>query len=257
MQKTRIMVVEDEAIIAEDLKRTIADLGYEVACTASSADEAIHNAAEMKPDLILMDIMLRGEKDGITAAHDIRKQMDTPIIFLTAYSDSALINRATMTQPYAYIIKPFQPRQLLASIEMTLYRSHTEKQLRYTQKWLATTLKSIGDAVISVDTTGIVTYMNPVAEKLTGWNYKTAEHATIEQVFDLIDELTGDRIENVFERVMRTPTDIIELPDQTALITRDGSTVPIEDCCTPIKSDEGEVIGAVVVFREVTRPITD
>ncbi|RLG29007.1 GGDEF domain-containing response regulator, partial [Methanosarcinales archaeon] len=118
---------------------------------AVSADAAVDKALKLNPDLVLMDIVLRGEKNGIDASREIKEKIDIPVIFLTAYSDVGLIDRAKSTEPYAYLVKPFQERQLHASIETALHKSGIEKRLVESEEWLATTLASIGDAVIATD----------------------------------------------------------------------------------------------------------
>ncbi|MCK4652202.1 MAG: response regulator, partial [Methanosarcinales archaeon] len=123
MEHANILIVEDEAIVAEDLRMTVTDLGYTVVGRGSSADEAVAKAFKLKPDLILMDIVLKGDKTGIDASCEIKERMDIPIIFLTAYSDVELIDKALTAKPHAYIVKPFQAKQLLASIEMAMYKS--------------------------------------------------------------------------------------------------------------------------------------
>jgi len=171
--KIRILIVEDEAIVAEDLELAVTNIGYEVVGRAVSADAAVDKAVKLKPDLVLMDIVLRGEKNGIDASQEIKEKVDIPVIFLTAYSDVGLIDRAKSTEPYAFLVKPFQERQLLASIETALHKSGVEKRLEESEEWLATTLMSIGDAVIATDAAGCVKSMNHVAERLTGWKQET------------------------------------------------------------------------------------
>ena len=130
MNKARILIVEDEAVVAENLEKVITDCGYEVVGRAASADDAVNAAIELKPDLILMDIVLLGEKTGIDASYEIKEKIDIPIIFLTAYSNLELIDRAKGVEPYAYIVKPFQDRQVFASIEMALYKCRMERELK-------------------------------------------------------------------------------------------------------------------------------
>ncbi|KAF5425354.1 MAG: two-component system, unclassified family, response regulator [Candidatus Methanomarinus sp.] len=120
MKKARILIVEDEAIVAEDLENLIIDFGYEMVGSVVGADDAIQQAIEHRPDLILMDIMLKGNKNGIDAANEIKDMLKIPIIFLTAYSDLKLIEEAKNTEPYAFIVKPFQDKQVIASIELAL-----------------------------------------------------------------------------------------------------------------------------------------
>lgn len=242
----RILIVEDESIVALDLDNTLTDLGYDVVGRASTADDAVTMAIETKPDIVLMDIMLRGDKNGIVAAHEIRKQIDIPIIYLTAYTDPPIINDAIHTAPYAYLVKPFQGRQIMAAIEMTMYRSKIDLQLRDTRKWLSTTLRSISEAAIAVDIKGQIMYMNHHAEDLTGWNYTTAtDNITIDKVFDLIDQTTQERID-VLRRLFADD----EPQDPVSLITRTGKTIPIHDRHTIVKSDADAVIGSVILFRE-------
>ncbi|MCK4421267.1 HD domain-containing protein [candidate division WOR-3 bacterium] len=245
------MIVEDEVIVAEDLEMAITDIGYEVIGRAGSAEDAIKKAVELKPDLILMDIVLKEEKNGIDASHEIKESMDIPIIFLTAYSDIELINRAKSTGPYAYIVKPFQERQLLASIEIALYKSRMEKKLKESEEWFSTTLKSIGDAVITTDTEGIVTFMNSVAEVLTGCKQGDAVRKPLKNVLNIINEETGKRLEVPISKVLREGV-IAGLESDSILIARDGTKLLIADSAAPIKNDKGSILGAVLVFRDIT-----
>jgi len=244
----RVLIVEDESIVALDIQNVLEDLGYTVVGKATSADEALIKVTETNPDVILMDIMLRGEKDGITAALEIQKQHDIPIIYLTAYSDPKLINDAIKTEPYAYLVKPFQTRQLFAAIEMTLYRSRVNSQLNRTEKWLHSMLKNISDAAIAVDSTGKVVYMNQKAEELTGWGYITAKDAMVEQVLDIIDASTMERID-VFSYV----TGETEPPDRIMLATRSGEHIAIKCNRSPVKGDSGELIGVIMLFQRANK----
>ncbi|WP_415715221.1 HD domain-containing phosphohydrolase [Maridesulfovibrio sp.] len=126
----QIMVVEDEAIVSLDIQGRLKSLGYQVAGVASSGDQAIQLSNEKLPDLILMDIMLEGEMDGIDTASMIKKTQDIPIIYLTAYADNDTLSRAKITEPFGYIIKPFEDRELSLTIEMALYKHHTESALK-------------------------------------------------------------------------------------------------------------------------------
>jgi len=134
MGKARVLIVEDEAVVAENLEMAIADGGYDVVGRADSADDAVNAAIKLKPDLILMDIVLSGKKNGIDASYEIKEKLDIPVIFLTAYSDLKLVDRAKSTEPYAYIVKPFQEGQLFASIEMALYKSRIERKLKESEE---------------------------------------------------------------------------------------------------------------------------
>ncbi|WMW26366.1 response regulator [Methanolobus sediminis] len=118
----KILVVEDESIIALNIKKKLKSFGYTVPAMATTGEEAIKMAEITFPDLILMDVRLKGDMDGIQTAEEIRKKFDIPIIFLTAYSDDKVLERAKKTEPYGYIVKPFKANDLKSNIEIALYR---------------------------------------------------------------------------------------------------------------------------------------
>jgi len=128
MVEKRILVVEDESIVAEDLRDSPINLGYEVPSVVSSGEKAIRTAMDISPDLVLMDIVLQGEMDGIEAAKQIRFNYDIPVVYLTSYSDEQILERAKITEPYGYIIKPFKERELNINIEIALYKHKMEKK---------------------------------------------------------------------------------------------------------------------------------
>jgi signal transduction histidine kinase len=130
MGKAQVMVVEDEGVVGLSLEKKLIELGYDVPAVVVSGEEAIRQALESRPDIILMDIMLKGRTDGIAAASRIRADLDVPIVYLTAYSDPITIERAKATKPYSYLIKPFEERELFATIEMALYKHGMEKELK-------------------------------------------------------------------------------------------------------------------------------
>ena len=169
MAKAGILIVEDERIIAMDIKHSLLNLGYDVVGMVASGEDAITKAGESYPDLILMDIMLQGEIDGIEAAAQIRRRYNIPMVYLTAYANDTILQRAKLTQPFGYVLKPFRESELYSNIEIALYRHEMEKKLQSREHWLGVTLRSISDGVIATDVTGQVIFMNPVAELLTGW----------------------------------------------------------------------------------------
>ncbi len=124
----RILIVEDEIVIARDLQKKLENLGYVVPAIASSSHEALDKAAEVRPDLVLMDIVLNNKEDGIVAAEKLRARFDIPVIYLTAYSDDVTLSRAKATEPFAYILKPFEINMVRISIEIALYKHRIEKE---------------------------------------------------------------------------------------------------------------------------------
>ena len=124
----RILVVEDEHIVAMGIKKMLKNLGYTVTGVASSGKDAISKAESTFPDVVLMDIMLKGDMDGVEAAKEIRERFDVPVVYLTAYSDSKILERAKKTEPFGYIVKPFDEKDLHSSIEVALHKHRKEKE---------------------------------------------------------------------------------------------------------------------------------
>ena len=136
MSKTNILIVEDESIVAKDIQMSLRKLGYNVVAICSSGEDAIRAAEEFLPDLVLMDIMLKGEMSGIDAAEVIRARHNVPLIYLTAYADESTLSKAKITEPYGYIIKPFKEIDLRTSIEMALYKHQKETDIRKERDFL-------------------------------------------------------------------------------------------------------------------------
>ena len=128
MAKAKILVVEDESIIAMDIAMSLESLGYEVTATVPSGEQAIEKVAEDKPDLIFMDIVIKGEMDGIETAERIRSQFNIPVVYLTAYADEKTLERAKITGPFGYIIKPFEDTDLRVTVEIGLYKARLEAE---------------------------------------------------------------------------------------------------------------------------------
>ena len=122
MNKTRILVVEDESIVAKDIQKSLEKLGYEVPATASSAASAYEKLEEIQPDLVFLDIKLKGDEDGIHIAEHIKDKYNIPVIFLTSYVDQATLDRAKVTEPYVYLVKPFNESDLKTRVEMALLK---------------------------------------------------------------------------------------------------------------------------------------
>ncbi len=251
MNKTSILIVEDEGIVAENLSDKLEQLGYDVAGIASKGEEAVDMALTLRPMLILMDIQLNGQKDGIWAAESIQRQYDVPVIYLTAHSDAATLARAKVTGPLGYVLKPFEMRDLATQIELALYRHQAERQLREQRELLRVTLTSIGDAVMATDAKGIITFMNPVAEKLTGWSLSLATGRPLAEVFHIVNEYSRMIVDDPVSKVLKTGL-IVGLANHTILLQKDGGEVPIDDSGAPILDQNGNILGVVLVFRDIS-----
>jgi PAS domain S-box-containing protein len=170
MNNAKILVVEDERIIAEDIKIRLDQLGYDVISISASGEEAIETAQTKRPDLVVMDIMLGSTMDGIEAAQIIREQFDIPIIFLTAYVDNVLLARAKIAEPFGYILKPFDDRELGSTVEIALYKKKIEAALRTSEVFNKNILNATPNPMVVVDPDTSIRFVNPAFERLTGFS---------------------------------------------------------------------------------------
>src|SRR3984893_13184454 len=252
MRSARILIVEDNRVVARDIEGQLMRIGHSVVGMTGRGEDALQLALSTRPELVLMDIRLEGTVDGVDAAEQIRRHCHVPVVFLTAYADDETVRRASLTEPFGYLIKPFEDLQLRTVIEMALYKHGAERKLRESERRFVTTLASIGDAVIATDNQARVTFMNPVAESLTGWPQSEAIGRPLPEVFRIAHEETRKTVEDPAAKVMRLGT-VVGLANHTVLLARDGREIPLDDCGAPIIDDQGATAGAVLVFRDITQ----
>ena len=251
MNKRRILVVEDERLVAKHIENMVRGLGYDVAAVEATGEDAVRTALEKLPDLVLMDIMLRGEMDGITASEQIWDQAAIPVVYLTAYADESTLERAKVTEPFGYLLKPFEERELYTAIEMALYKHRMDMRLKERERWLATILASISDGVISTDKEGQVSFMNSMAETLTGRNKADCLGKGLVEVLNLVGEKTGRKIPISVRNIARKAP---WLPaDQGLLLLRSDGRLPVEIGAALIRNEKNDIDGTVLVFRDVTQ----
>lgn len=249
MHRPKILIVEDELIVATHIKETLEASGYSVTGIAVSGEEAIRQTEEMRSDLVLMDIKLQGQMDGVDAALFIRNRFDIPVIYLTAFGDRALVERVKVTDSFGYMTKPLRIEELVGTIELALHKHVMEKKLKETNEWFSTMFKSIGDAVIAADTEGIVRLINPAAQILTGWKEEEALGRNLKDIFKVVYEKTGDRVEIPVEKVIREGR-MLGLTDHV-LITKRGNYIPVQYSAAPI-SNGTNISGIITVFYDNT-----
>lgn len=165
MTKLRIFIVEDEAIVAHDLAETLRTLGYTVTGLAKTGEAALKKIPAAGSDLVFMDIHLAGELDGIATVGELHKTSDIPVIYLTAYADRELLDRAKLTGPYGYLIKPYDERELQTVIEMAWFKYSTDKRLRESEEKFRALTENTPDILFSTDMTGNITYISPQVNK--------------------------------------------------------------------------------------------
>ena len=251
MDSPKILVVEDEKVLAVDIRNRLQNLGYTVPDITDSGEEAIKKVAETHPHLVLIDICLSGKINGVQVADIIQNNFDVPVLSLTEYSQDRTLHKQELTEPFSYILKPIAERDLHVAVEMALYKHEIEKKLEEKCQELTAIINSMGCAVIVCDTNGCVKIMNPVAEKLTGFKQNEAIGKDLTEIFSLIDNEINEPIENLAKLAIKADA-VLSLPENCTLIAKDGTQIPIGDSVAPIR-DNGKITGAVLVFQDITK----
>lgn len=252
MDATRILIVEDDTLIAQELEIRLIDLGYEVVGIASSGKEAIALAREYRPALVLMDIMLQGEMDGIEAAEEITRRMQIPVIYLSAFTDKETLQRAKITEPYGYIVKPFKERELLANIEMALYKHQSESKLRMIEEWFGASMRGVGEGVIAMNNaSGTISYINRVAEMMTGWVNGKAIGRKLDEVLDLVEQDGQTSAENPVSRILEDRL-VTEMDKALYIINGQNETIPVAYSGACIRDSNDNPVGVVLVLRDLS-----
>ena len=239
----RILVVEDEGLIADDIRRRLERLGYAVPAIASSGEEALRLARGTPFDLVLMDIRLQGEMDGIRAAKLLKDELETPVVYLTAHADADTVSRAALTEPLSYILKPVGDLNLRSAVQIALYRHEMERRVRASEAWLAATLGSAGEGIVAAGTAGEIVFLNAAAEQLTGWTNADAMGRSLAEVLRLYEESTG--------RAASIPGAAAPGEGRAyRLVARDGAPIPVEITWSENRSEK-ERLGSILVVRDI------
>jgi two-component system, LuxR family, sensor kinase FixL len=247
----RILVAEDDGMTAEAICDRLTDAGVEVVARADTGAGAVEAALALRPDLILMDVRLKGDIDGIRASELINEKMRVPVVYLTADSDQKTLQRAKAASAYGYVLKPFHIRNLIVAIELAVDRFEMGQRLEESQLTYATILGSIADGVIAVDTQGCVRFMNGVAERLTGWLTREAEQEQLGTVLNLIDTGSDQTAVDLVARVLNSPNTLAFGRD-ALVISREGIRVPVDGGMSCVVDSLDRVVGACITLHDVT-----
>ncbi len=239
--------MEDDRSTALVLKKSVEGMGYSVVGTADTGSGAVEMADQHKPDIVLMDITLQGDMDGIASASDINDTQNIPVIYITSSTDSDTIERAKTSNPYGYIIKPIDRRELKAAIEMALLRHEMEWKIRDNEQKYSTILSSIADAVIVTDEQEKISFMNPAAEKLTGWKADDVMEKNIFQVLQIqSEEMLPARYEDdpggSFEEIRKL--------SRFQVLHRDNNKIPVDLRSAPLSTAGNQLKGKVIILRD-------
>lgn len=238
MEGRRILIVEDEAIIAMELRETLTHLGYTVVGNELRGEDAIHAAGKLRPDVVLMDIHLKGEMDGIEAADRIVRRYDIPVIYTTAHSDRETLSRAIRSQPYGYIIKPYNERDLYSNIEMALHKHRVKSRLEGSPEMVDSALNMIAGAVVITDAHGRIERLNLEAERVTGYRIADVRGVSFFTAFGVSVPGRDSLMEKLLVSSEYTAGSMISFPSTIRVSVKSGGHIPAH-LSTYIIQDEG------------------
>ncbi len=255
-ETARILIVDDEPFVLRAHSRTLREAGYEV-IEAETGNEGLRLVRETVPALILLDVVLP-DVDGVEVCRRIKADASLAGCYVVLLSGLGTTSDEQALGPEVgadgYIARPISSREFLARVESILRIKSVESELRIQREWLRVTLASAADGVVATDSDGRVKFMNPVAESLTGWEQRTAQNRPVEDIFTIVDPDTGQPLEHPIRGVIEDGG-AVRLDPGASLVTRDGRRVPIADSAAPITDASGEVVGVVMLFRDVTQRV--
>ena len=246
MTRARILIVEDEAIVAMDIRAQLSSMGYETVGTASTGENAVALARTLRPDLVLMDINLAGAMDGVAAAQVIRTDLVLPVVFLTAFSSDAVLARAKLTDPSGFILKPFSEPELRTAIEMALYRSQADARLRESEQHFRAIFDAEPECVKVVSPQGTVTLMN--AAGLAMLELDSLEQALSMRLVDFLLPEYHDSFKALHQKVIAGGTGLLEFE----ITGMRGTRRWLETHAAPLRDASGQVSGMLGVTRDMT-----
>jgi len=246
--RIRVLIVENEGLVGCDLATTLLALGYDVVALCRTGEEAVALADDLRPDVVLMDVHLAGQIDGIETARQLGSISPAAVIYLTACADAETVARARETHPCGYLLKPFNEDELRASLEVAVARQRAEQARRKQEQTLFHAFQSLGDAVIGADLAGRILFLNPSAERELGWKAAEAKGRNLEEVY-AIHELNGEVVD-----LLPSVESGQSAPRALRLTTKTGTRITIEDRVAPVRDEHGSFSGVVVLFRLLAVP---
>lgn len=249
MQPKKILIVEDEGVVALSLQAVLNKMGYMVVGIAITGNEAIRMVTDLHPDVILMDIHIKGDKDGIQTTAKINEVSDVPVIYLTAYADDETVSRALKTRSHSYLVKPYNPRELYSNIEFAIYKRRLKDRIGTHRENLELLLTKIPDTGIIFDTNGKVVYLNSAAETLTGWK---SDELIGRNVFDILNISVSQGDDVIDDSLSRTLAlgALNYLPPVATIQTKGGKTRRVNLKTGLVKDDSGEHKFIVILLKE-------
>jgi len=247
MKKKQIMVVEDERVVADDIRMSLQRLGYGVSAVASSAQDAIKQAEKTHPDLVLMDIVLDGE-DGIEVAGKIRSRFNIPVVFLTAYADDKTLERVKLTEPVGYILKPFEDRELLITIEIALYTHEVGKKLKESEEKYRKIFELSPEIIGVLDKKGNIVDINRMVYSWLGYKPEEFIGKNFFELSNLVEKNRAQMKERFDSEIFGKEVPAYDVN----FITKAGEKVVGSVQATPIKDENGKVVREIIMISDIT-----
>jgi len=248
MDEPTILIVEDEMVIANDMKAALEKEGYRVADIVATGNAAIQKINKFHPDLILLDIKLKGKLNGIETAHIIKNNFSIPFIFVTSYSSERILQDAKITEPYGYLLKPFQNQELVSSIETALYKYQIEEKLRKSEKRFRNLTNLLPQPVFELDKSYSITFINKEFEEL--FHYSKEEAISNLNLLDIVNEEYKSKIKNKLDQVIEEEINIKDVEGTTT--SRDGKIYSTLFYFSPILR-EYEIVGVRGIIIDISR----
>jgi len=248
LERIRILIVENEGLVGCDIANTLGKLGYEVVAISRSGEDALNKYDDLRPDLVLMDVHLAGDMDGIETAKKLNKRGHVAVVYVTACADLETVARARETQPYGYLLKPFSEDELRLTVEVAATRYLEEAERNRREHSYFEAFQSLSDGVIAADLAGVVVFINPAAAKITGWQVEQAVGRSLNDVFRIFNA-GGDQAE-----VQVTELDSPQSDRTVWLTTRSGERVAIRDRSAAMRDQRNSLTGLIILFRRLAPP---
>ena len=248
MSKVQILVVEDESIVAMDIKNRLQLLGYAVPAIAFSGEQAVSKAKDNLPDLILMDIKLKGDMDGIDAAEEIKALYNIPVVYLTAYADDNTVKRAKITEPFGYLLKPFEERELHTTIEMALYKADLERKLKESEEKHRNIVENSLDGIVKENLdSGEILSINPAFSKIFEYEPEDIQGKSTLELGLWVDQETRKKM----IELLKSDGAVHDFEYQ--IRTRSGEIKTVSATCRAIHNDEGKMVEFEGIIRDISR----
>ena len=252
MECPKILVVEDEQNLALEIRSSLQKLGYGLAELTTSGEEAVKKVAEIHPNLVIIDICLAGQINGVRITDIIQNNFQIPVLYLTKHLEDTQLHRNLLIQPLNKISQRVSERDLYVAIEIALYKHQLEKKLQQEKQNLLAIIHSMGCGIVVQDTRGYIQMINPITEMLTGCKENEVRGKELTELLTLVDKETEEVIENLVTEATADGT-VLNLPENCTLINKNGRQMPVGGTVAPIRNSDGETTGTVLVFQDISQ----